>query len=225
MNLRHLCLKLAVAVAVALCGAATQLYAQDGAAGALRSSTASSTSLAQGPFGRVLATADFDKDNKPDGAVLLDTAWLHRDHALLKIEVHLTGRPNTDLTFEASDPALAISALDVNRDGVADIVVEQSFTHKRLHVWLNDGRGEFHKVRTEDIPAPEFTSRARLNSPSPYDDSDALCLPQRGSDGVLSANALLLHAPRIAELRQRSATPSLAPARFSAAFPRGPPLS
>jgi hypothetical protein len=79
--------------------------------------------------------------------------------------------------------------LDVNGDGATDIVVEQPFTHKRLQVWLNDGRGGFRKVRSEDFPSADDGNPEGLESPSQRAYGPTLCLPpQRGSEiAILTA--------------------------------------
>jgi hypothetical protein len=184
-----LALKIAVA---ALALTASSLWAQDGLPGALsRSNLASSANLLT-PFGQTLAFADFDGDHNPDGAVLLDRDGRQPQSSFRTIELHFTGRLNIDLALESSETALAISALDVNRDGAADIVVEQSFTHKRIQVWLNDGRGGFRKVRSEDFPSADAGNCERLESPSQPTDFPAIGLsPQRASDLAISTPCTL----------------------------------
>jgi hypothetical protein len=187
-----------------------------------RSKLASAANLAT-----PLAAADFDGDGKPDGAILIGGNWLQPRSRFGTIEVHFTGRPNADLTFESSEAALAISARDVNRDGATDIVVEQAFTHRRVQVWLNDGRGVFHKVRSEDYPAgPEINGPERLESPGHSADCPAMDLPQRGSDTVmLLARSLLPGAPATVTLAESLAGSSALRATLSSSSPRAPPLS
>ena len=224
MKLRSLCLKLAVVAA--LSSVAPHAYAQDGLAGALsRSTLAASANFGRSPFARTLAAADFDSDNKPDGAVLVDNGWLQRQWGLRTIEVHFTGRPNTDLTFESNDAAVSVSALDVNRDGATDIVVEQPFTHKRLHVWLNDGRGDFRKARSEDFPASDLGGGEGLDFPSQASSPPPACLPQRGSKAdMLVPGGWELPAPVTAKLVGKSIRSAAARGLFSSEFLRGPPL-
>ena len=127
-----------------------------------------------------IAAADFDNDQKPDGAVLNEAGLLNGKRAF-RIEIHVTAGTNNAITFSSNEPGLAISALDVNRDGAPDIVIEKAFTHERLQVYLNDGHGTFHMVRTEDYPTSDPASRpwrARLNQLPPV-----FCLPvSHGSD-------------------------------------------
>lgn len=186
MKLRSVSVKLVVAAALAL--TAHQVCAQDGLEGAWsRASLASPTNLGT-PFSQTLAAADFDGDNKPDGAVLVDDAWIRAQYGSRRIEIHFTGRGNGDLTFESNETSLAIVALDVNKDGATDIVVEQPLTCKRLQVWLNDGRGEFRKVRSEDFPSADVENHGRHASPSQWPDCSALCLPpQRGYETAILA--------------------------------------
>src|SRR5262249_16438114 len=101
-----------------------------------------------------LAAADFDSDKKPDGALLLEAGLLNGERAF-RIEIHLTAGSDSAITFSSQEARLAISALDLKRDGAPDIVIEKAFTHERLQVYLNDGHGSFIKARTEDYPASD----------------------------------------------------------------------
>jgi hypothetical protein len=127
------------------------LRAQDGLMGALSRETA--MTHAQTAFEQPLAAADFDNDQAPDGALLLPAGFADGERSF-RIELHVTSGKNGVITFSTAERGLSISALDVNRDGAADIVVEKAFTHERLQVYLNDGHGAFHKARLEDFVAP-----------------------------------------------------------------------
>ena len=175
-------ISLSLVIAAVLAFAAPWVHAQDGLQGALsRDNLGVSARLAL-PLQQTLAVADFDGDDKPDGAVLIDEAWPRSHGGVRTVELHFTGRGNTNLTFESNESALGISAQDVNHDGTTDIVVEQPFTHKRLQVWLNDGHGAFQNARSEDYPASESAYHGRGAS-SQHADSPAVCLAtQRGHD-------------------------------------------
>ena len=95
-------------------------------------------------LGTALATADFNNDSHPDGAVLF------RDNSTFRIEVHFRFGQVTRIEFASPIPTLAISACDVNHDGNVDLVVEEPFSHQRLFVWLNDGSGFFHSANDVD---------------------------------------------------------------------------
>lgn len=169
------------------------LWAQDGLAGALRTATLGSTGNVGTPFRRTLAAADFDGDNQPDAAVLVDVGWLRSHTTFRTIELHLTGRGNTNLPFESNETTLAISVLDVNRDGATDIVLEQALTHKRLQVWLNDGHGDFHHGRIEDFPSEvKAAGERQFDLPSPPVDCPAVGLPlQRCSQALCCTSSTL----------------------------------
>lgn len=124
-------------------------WAQDGLPGAA-SESARAAGL-RSSFSSGLVAADFDNDHKLDGALLLD-AGVIAGQRVFRIELHVSASQNRSLRFASYDSSLAISALDVNRDGMPDLVVEQAFTHKRLGVWLNDGHGRFRAARVEDFP-------------------------------------------------------------------------
>ena len=116
------------------------LRAQDGLMGAL--SREAAMTHAQSAFEQPLAAADFDNDHAPDGALLLQSGFADGERSF-RIELHVTSGNNGVITFSTTERSLSISALDVNRDGSADIVVEKAFTHERLQVYLNDGHGVF----------------------------------------------------------------------------------
>ena len=160
------------------------LWAQDGLMGAF-SRLDSTTSLLRSPFDPRLIAADFDNDQKADGAVLRNAGQLGGQN-IFRIELHVTARTDTDLMFASDESALAISSLDVNRDGTPDIIVEQPFTRKRLHVWLNDGHGIFRKVQSEDFPFANGKDSYQLGTPSEEQDFLTLYLPSKvGSDSAI----------------------------------------
>ena len=125
--------------------------AQDGLLGAL-SRSGHGVSLISASEGKV-AAADFDSDEKPDGAVLLPAGQLNGQRDF-RIEFHVTGGRNTSIQFSSPEAELSIAAVDVNRDGAPDIVIEKAFSHERVQVYLNNGRGEFKKT-SEKFVAPD----------------------------------------------------------------------
>jgi hypothetical protein len=174
-------------VLAALALAAPALRAQDGLGGAILR-LGDTRGLLHQPFEQRLAAADFDKDEKPDGAVLIDTGLFHGQKTF-RIELHVTAGIDSDLTFELNDFAPAISALDVNQDGAPDIVVEQAFTHKRLYVWLNDGHGTFRKARIEDFPSTGRDGPYEFKSPALSQDCPTLYLPSKLGSELAIARA------------------------------------
>jgi hypothetical protein len=151
------------------------IWAQDGLRGAL--SRYGFNGRLQHAFGQQIVAADFDEDQQPDGAVLLDAGQVNGQRSF-RIEMHLTAGNNTGLSFSSAESAISISALDVNADGAPDIVVEQTFTHKRLQVWLNDGHGSFRQVSGEDYPS-QIEARLRLRARIPGQIGAVLWLPSR----------------------------------------------
>ena len=138
-----------------------------------------------------LAAADFDNDQKPDGALLREAGLLNGERAF-RIELHVTAGSNNSITFSSDESGLSISALDVNRDGSPDLIIERAFTHERLQIFLNDGHGGFHQVRAEDYPssdpsAPAWHARRAQLHP-------VFALPvSRGSDAGAPQRSSLLH--------------------------------
>jgi hypothetical protein len=131
-------------------------WAQDGLGGAL--SRAGSRPRALLGLGNRLAPADFDNDDRLDAAILLQQE-LSNGQTCFRIELHVTAGTNHAITFSSAESGLAISTIDVNRDGAPDIVIERELTHERLQVFLNDGHGNFHTVRGNDYPSPESPMR------------------------------------------------------------------
>ncbi|MBV8206850.1 MAG: VCBS repeat-containing protein [Acidobacteria bacterium] len=199
------------------------LRAQDGLAGALQNRFAFAGCSPMVQFAcNSIAAADFDGDNSPDAAILMDA---RPANGLRTIEIHLTARRNTRLTFVSPESSILVTAIDVNRDGAADIVVEQPLTHKRLELWLNDGRGAFHSVPAERFPSPASDSNSRAGVPSARGPYGAACLAvQRGTESAIAAYRFLLrsHSPAVPDAPALSfiaVQPSSAPA-----LPRAPPL-
>lgn len=166
---------------------APSLWAQDGLEGAL-SRLGATGSLLHEPFEQRLVAADFDHDQKPDAAVLLDTGQFDGQETF-RIELHVTASNNSELSFESDEPDLAITSSDINHDGAPDIVVQQTFTHRRLHVWLNDGHGAFRKARIEDFPSEDGESPYQFEAPSPAQDFPTLYLPSRPGSELASVRA------------------------------------
>ena len=210
-------------LAVFLVGLVPGLWAQDGLEGALsRVKLASPPNFAE-PFAQTLTVADFDNDNKPDGAVLVDSSRTSGRNSF-RIELHLSGSKDTSLSFESPESGLTITASDVNRDGVTDVVVERSLTHKRLYVWLGDGHGGFQKGRVEDFPSPETTGHG-LKGPLAVRDFPAVGLPSQGDSwiSVLAASAVRGRPPSANDFRPLGSLSSTVSNSFSAISSRAPP--
>ncbi len=219
MNARSLCIKFVFASSLALL--APCLWAQDGLTGAF-----SQTKFA-GPLEHRLAVADLDDDKKPDGAVLLDSdSSRPATHGSFRLQLHFTGHPNAEFTFESNERALTLAAWDIDNDGHTDIVVEQALTHQPLYVWINEGNGDFHQGRIQDFASLTLQSREQLQPPSGQTDCLALCLPtQRGFEIAILTAPLLARPPSRSESQAVSRTPSaLSPARTPNPS-RAPPLS
>lgn len=175
--------------AVLLAGCATAVRAQDGLLGVLSERSVPSHALVS--LDQRVAAADFDNDQKPDGAVLLPAVPANGETSF-RIELHLTAGRNNDLTFSSAETALSISALDVNNDGAPDIVIEKTLTHERIQVYLNDGHGSFHKARLESFLVPDPSAplcRSWANSIL-----QCVCLPSTRGDEVASVHTVSILA-------------------------------
>src|SRR5215813_9172122 len=165
MNRGLRCVKL-IALAFFYCALSTA-YAQDGLRGALVT-TNFAQPLRLSPAGllpQTLAAADFDNDQNLDGAVLVNSTSPSRGNRF-RIEFHFSGSKDSELTFESTEKVLSIIAFDLNSDGAPDVLVEQALTHRRLYVWINDGRGRFRKARVEDFPSTDSATSQQASTPS-----------------------------------------------------------
>jgi hypothetical protein len=195
------------------------MRAQDGLSGALSDA---GTQLFRGSFGQPLAAADFDNDQRPDGAILL-TAGEFEGRRLFQIRLHVSAGTNHELTFESNETALAIATTDVNRDGVPDLVVEQVFSRKRIQVWLNDGHGKFRPARVEDFPtSTQVPSGWRL--PFQQGTEIALALPTRtGNDHAIQILEVLRSVSSSSHWRVRTRPDHARAGSVAFPFPRPPP--
>jgi len=217
---------LRIGLVAALLPAALPMLAQDGLKGALSKPSQACPRDFTAPFAQTVAAADFDGDHNPDGAVLSLCERGRPGTSVRIIELHFTGRDNSDLIFESSERALAISAVDVNHDGTVDIVVEQAFTHKRLHVWLNDGRGRFRQARVEDFPSPGSGSTRQAENPRSPLDFPAPGLPtQRSRDLAHRGDQSQPYDSCLAREPALNVEPSLGSFVVRPSSPRAPPLS
>ena len=224
MNLRSICAGFVLAISVVL--AAPCLWGQDGIEGALsRTNLKSQLDLSESLW-RTLAVADFDNDHKLDGAVLVDSGRLQGQNTF-RIDLHLSGRTDSELIFESAEIALAVIALDVNEDGATDVVVERTLTHQRLYVWLNDGHGDFHRGQVEEFQSNGNPTGEQFDIPSSRPECAAACLAsqRRIETAKPAARSLSGLAPSSDEFKifSISSLPKSRP--FSVDFSRAPPLS
>jgi hypothetical protein len=193
MNCRSIISRLVLAMVVLMTPSA---WAQDGLRGAI-SRFGTSASRLHDPFGQRFVAADLDQDQKPDGAVLLGGNQRDAQRAF-RIELHVTAGKDEELTFDSTDAFLSLSVQDVNYDGTPDIVVEQTFTHKRVQIWLNDGHGSFRVAKSEDYPSAT-ESPIGWREVFPRQDSITLFLPTRPRSEHSASISESIAAPAISE--------------------------
>lgn len=203
--------------------AAPSAWAQDGLQGAV-SKMAHASSLSGNWLSQGLAAADFDNDQKPDAALLFNAGEVD-GQTLFRIELHVTAGANRSLTFISNDRSLTISARDMNRDGVPDLVVEQAFTHKRLQVWINDGHGNFREARSEDF-GPSGDSPWSLRAPFSMQGGFVPSLPTKvQSDSALQLLQILRLESSSSRWRVRQNSARSKQADLTVYSPRPPPAS
>jgi hypothetical protein len=141
-------------------------------------------------IGPAIATADFNNDTYPDGAVLYG-----KNHSF-QIEVHFRFHRVSKLSFDSKFSTLSISAFDVNNDGSPDLVVEEPFSRHRLFVWLNDGSGSFRSAHAENYPAGSDDGYRTFAGPSERPQSPAMGSSGKSRVRLDSSGSLWTAAPR-----------------------------
>lgn len=205
--------------------AAPVMHAQDGVEGAL--ARINPTPSVRNPLGSLfnptLAIADFDNDNKLDGAVLTESASSPGSGSF-EIEFHFTALSNRNIRLWLPESDITVSAIDVDHDGDVDIVIEQSLTHKGLQVWLNDGHGNFQKGRIEDFPSAA-PARDQLTSSDCSDCPADSLATQRSFETLLMSCHIAGRPPSDIELASAPSNSFQLDTPFSFATSRAPPLS
>lgn len=205
----------AILLLLVVCSFST-LHAQDGLSEAF-SRLDSVRDLSSEIIGPAVATADFNKDTHPDGAVLI------RNNNTFQIEVHFRFRKVSKITFASKFPTLAISAFDVNHDGNPDLIVEEPFSRQRLFVWLNDGSGSFHSANAKDYPSGTSESYQSLGGPVHAPQSEAMVVPARLQFRAASSGSLRIAAPANGIHSTRQETFHLVEFASAPNLLRGPP--
>ena len=149
---------------LALSLSAPPLRAQDWSVGA-PSAGADRCNLSGERFGERFFVADFNNDQVPDSITLMSLGQ-HGGKNVFGVRICESGQTVSLLTFESNEPSIVVTAIDVNQDGSPDIVVEQRYTQRRFEVWLNDGRGGFHKADLADFANPGTRAPCTVEAPS-----------------------------------------------------------
>ncbi len=146
------------------------------------------------PLGGRLAIADFDRDQKADGAVVLRPE-LPRPAGRYRVEVHFSGRPSLEFTVHFTGGAVALEARDIDQDHDSDLVVTQRFTAKGVKVWINDGKGGFQEGRLEDYPGLSGREPLTLQAPGYASSSPAGLRQTTRSDSADVFSGAVLRPP------------------------------
>lgn len=97
------------------------------------------------PFAWATAIGDLNADGRPDYAIADRVGGISGGFAY-SLEVWIAGVGSQSVSFDAADPALAVSLLDVDHDRNLDVVVSAPMSRTVVRVWLNDGHGRFHEA-------------------------------------------------------------------------------
>jgi hypothetical protein len=135
-------------------------------------------------FGPTFAIADFDGDLRPD---LASIQWGSNSSSLTNYWIQLQFSTGGRQSIQVAGPAggLRIAARDVNQDHVPDLVVSSAWQEKPLAIFLNDGRGVFHKVDPSAFPKAADQFETILDS-SPPQLTETLAAPPRPLVGRFS---------------------------------------
>jgi hypothetical protein len=197
------------------------IWAQDGLQGAL-SRIEASAQLLHHTFNEQIVAGDFDNDQRPDGAILLDVGQINGQSSF-RLEIHLTAGTNTGFAFSSAESALSISTLDVNADGLPDIIVQKTFTHERLQVWLNDGHGSFRRVNSANYPS-QIGTPIQFQARTPEQCGPANWLPAKVGTEIADAPSKPLYVSDSFAIRNLwSDLLSVRSAPRAPNPPRGPP--
>jgi hypothetical protein len=174
--------------------------------------------FAAAPFGWTTVVADFDADRVPDLAIADRTAG-----SRFQIDVRLSEGPTQSVSFVSTESVLNITALDIDNDRDADLVVTQVLSRRVIGIWLNDGTGHFDRHDTSAFPpvAPKIDT-ANLDGLSHQ--VQASVMPKRrivsGIASVSTAAPLTSCAAAPDRFLDVACTPVP-----SAASPRAPPFA
>ena len=196
---------------------AAALHAQEG----LRDAFARvnfSGELSNGLLGSSVVAADFNHDSHPDGAILV------HNRNTFRIEVHFRFQQVNQITFASNLLALTISAVDVNHDGSADLVVVDPFSHHRLFVWLNDGYGSFRAARVDDFPVGSDQQPGLFNRQFQRPESRALVVSSKTRIRQDSPASFQLASSRIFAGFKSNVNLNGSAFISASQFLRGPPL-
>lgn len=176
---------------------------------------------AAAPFGWSTAIADFDRDGRPDFAVL-DSVGRTAGGYHYRIELLVSSAERYAAAFESPHRALLVAVQDVDRDRHLDLVVTSLLMHEVVAVWLNDGTGRFEQADVGHAP-PIVPSPSRLVPPRAASVAAALGSGWRDHTAFVTARVPI---GREADRSARRA-PHLREHRFlrqSSAGPRAPPV-
>ena len=115
-------------------------FAQTAAANPSASPVMFRPGTAAAPYDSATAVADFDADGAPDVAIADRTS---RSGTHYDIEVRLSEGSTQTVSFASTRGALHITALDVDNDHDADLVITPVLSREVVSIWINDGAGHF----------------------------------------------------------------------------------
>jgi len=143
---------------------------------------------------------------------------IEASHAGTELVIHTSARRHIQ-HLRAPDRIVKVVVSDVNRDGLADIVI--TTRRSGLHVWLNSGRGGFRSARPR-APAPDWRPGRATGDTAPSSATDDNVFAS--GMGLLAANRARAPSPD-ASFRPFSNPRVHSLHRYARPrVPRGPPL-
>jgi hypothetical protein len=110
------------------------------------------------PFGGATAIAKLDPDALPDLLIADRIAHGSRGYEY-RLELDLSLGARQVFRFFSAEPALNVSARDLDNDKDLDVVLTEIGTGKVVGVWLNNGLGQFSESRERNFPGAPDPSR------------------------------------------------------------------